>query len=130
MKEMIYSHERKTDILLEGTYKGYNFYIISYEVHPCAYIELPENHPYYDKDYDDMKILVHGGLTYKGNLPSIIGKSNRVFIGWDYAHVGDYLGFTALFHMSDDEKKWTTKEIFEDVKWVINQLSTHEGENK
>ena len=42
MKEMIYGTERETEILFEGTYEGYNFFIVSYGIHPCAYVEIPK----------------------------------------------------------------------------------------
>ena len=32
--------------------------------HRCGYVALPKSHPAAGKDYDDLAIYVHGGLTY------------------------------------------------------------------
>ena len=63
------------------------------------------------------------GLTYSEDYLTGI-KENSWFIGWDYGHFGDYMGYQVKlpvdFSMYD--KKWTTEEIFEEVKDVINQI--------
>ncbi len=48
--------------------------------HLCGYIELPEGSPYADKDYDEIPIECHGGLTFK----------EYNVIGYDCANLGDY----------------------------------------
>ncbi len=128
MKEMIYKPTREVTILADDTYKGYHYVIISYGVHPCAYVEIPKDHKYYDKDYRELDITVHGGLTYGSSLADInIGSKSDYYIGWDYAHAGDFVGYYFLINainavIQEEEKKYTTKEIFEDVKKVIEQL--------
>ena len=125
MKEMIYGTERETEILFEGTYEGYNFFIVSYGIHPCAYVEIPKESKLYLLDYyaDELSsIECHGGLTYADNLSHIIGESDKWFIGWDYAHAGDYEGYDVLFGFRSTNKKWTTEEIYAEVQKVINQL--------
>ena len=64
MKEMIYKDMSTPEILDEGHYKQYHYAIVSLGSHPCAYVELPENHQFYEKFYDDIPIECHGGLTY------------------------------------------------------------------
>ena len=71
-----------------------------------------------------MDLPVHGGVTFTGCLSSTSGKlkkfENRFFIGWDYAHLGDYV--EGVFQWFDD-KKWTVREIIEeDVVPAINYL--------
>ena len=128
MKEMIYGYEQKTEILYEGHYKGYHFLIVSYGTHPCAYVELPKEHKWYGKDYNDIDVDCHWGLTFGDDLDHVLGEEgkNKFFIGWDYAHCGDYNGFNEhprfLGAFSCDGKKWTTKEIYSEVKKVIRQL--------
>ena len=39
------------------------------------------------------------------------------WIGWDYAHLGDYCGWLNVFDSTG--KKWTTEEILQEVKEVI-----------
>lgn len=128
MKEMVYkgfveNGQRVIDMLAEGIYKGFHYAIVSYGTHPCAYIEIPEKHDlYYVNDEDELiAIDCHGGITYVSTTglikPSNENHRDGHWIGWDYAHVCDY-----IFGICYCGKKWTTKEIFEDVKAVIEQL--------
>ena len=115
-KEMVYEYTGKYEILFSGNYEGYNFYIISIGGnHPCAYVEIKEH-----VDYSELEDIIecHWGLTFSGSLNHILSNDNRWFIGWNYAHWGDY---TTLCHDRLD-KKWTTDEIYEEVKNVIKQL--------
>ena len=129
MKEMVYQKNwtpdnRVIDMLDKGIYKGYHYAIVSFGSHPCAYIELPKGHKYYGKDYDDIPIDCHGGLTYssEGLLPSSNDyHRDGYWIGWDYAHLGDYYGWSNAF--INTGKRWTTEEILQEVKEVIEQLS-------
>lgn len=130
MKEMNYVNTRIKEILYEDDYLGYHFLIVSYGSHPCAYIEIPKTHRWYGKLYyrdEELEdIECHGGLTYSDNLSHVLGKeeaNGRWFIGWDYGHSGDYAAdYSTRPGFLDDSKKWTTKEIFEEVKNVIEQI--------
>ena len=54
------------------------------------------------------------------------------FIGWDYAHAGDYTGYFGEERwkaLEMDGKKWTTQEIFEEVKDACYQLKQLEEES-
>lgn len=128
-KQMEYGIERKIEVLFEGTYKGYQFYILSLGTHPTAYIEIPKESKLFGKDYDDINISVHGGLTYADDHLQDI-KKDTWFIGWDYAHLGDYFGFDSLFDtgINRKSKKWTTEEIFDDVVNAIEQIIEGEYE--
>ena len=122
---MVYKTDRETRILFEDDYKGRHFVIVSYGTHPCAYVEVTDT-KYAYLGYDELedKIRCHGGLTYADNLDHVLGENNRWFIGWDYAHAGDYMGYDELFNFKSrfKDKKWTTEEIYEEVKSVIEQL--------
>lgn len=126
MKPMVYKKRGDIEILDNGVYNGYQYWIVSYGSHPCAYVELPKDHKYYGKDYADIPIDCHGGITYSGCHDKI---SNSFLIGWDYAHCDDYLYCNSTKFLGSDVqsfldsgKKWTTEEIFEEVKQVIDQL--------
>lgn len=123
MKEMIYTPERKCEILHKGEYKGYKFYILNLGTHPTAYVEckLENCNSYKDERLDD--ISVHWGFTYYGSA-KWNKEDKAIYLGWDYAHYGDYSGYEVKFpeDISWDSKKWTTAEIFEDVKSVIEQI--------
>ena len=127
---MVYKEHliKNTEILDEGVYDGFHYVILSLGSHPCAYIELPNTHKYYGKDYYNIPIYCHGGLTYSSNEGIVFPKDNLshrdgYWIGWDYAHYGDfcYYGIPYLDCGSFD-KKWTTEEILKEVKDVIEQL--------
>lgn len=124
-EEMNYTVERKKEVLVHGEVYGYNFYIISYGTHPCCYIELPKEHKFYGKHYDDIEIECHDGLTYTENyLRGLI--ENSWVIGWDYAHWNDYAGYYEEIFKNDSNfnecKKWTTEELLDEVIEVIIQL--------
>ena len=128
IKEMIYQKDRKIELLYSDVYRGYKFYIMNLGTHPTAYVEIPKGHPLYEVDYNDIydDIDVHGGLTYSSNHLHISNDEELTgwFIGWDYAHCDDYAGYEIGMPMSIcvGGKKWTTEEIDEDCKDVINQI--------
>jgi|GEM_PF-800168 hypothetical protein len=52
----------------------------------CGYVYIPNDHIYFGKDYHDMSIDCHGGLTY-----SEYQSDNSYKIGFDCGHCMDYL---------------------------------------
>ena len=130
MKEMIYQANRITEILCEGTYKNVQFVIVSYGLHPCAYIRIPENNKYYKKDFCDVELEfpVNGGITYSDNLKRL-GFEEGFWYGWDYAHYSDFSGTDLMFdeNLRTNGKKWTTEEILEEVHNAINYLLNKEN---
>ena len=121
MKPMEYKDlkmgQRIKDILLEGLYKGYHFIIVSYGTHPCAYVEIPQDHPYFERE--DVDLPVHGGVTWAEPFSpalqdQLIPGEYHWFLGWDYNHLGDYSTFSMLTLFGEDLKQWTTWEIFRD----------------
>ena len=121
IKPVKYYLDHRIEILYTDNYKGYNYFIISYGTHPCAYVEIPKNHPYYGVNYMDIddEIEVHGGLTYSSS--GILLLHDTWVIGWDYAHCCDYSPYLADSNL----KKWTTEEIIEECKRVIVQLKNN-----
>ena len=134
MKEMIYQAESKTEILDTGYCLGLLYYIMNLGMHPTAYVRIPENHRYYKKDMDEIDIDVHGGITYSSDHLYIENnqKLEGWFIGWDYAHYGDYAGYEEKLpkELQTGGKKWTTEEIFKEVKSVCYQLQKTEEEKE
>jgi len=112
MKEMVYTSERKREVLDTGYFHGFFYYILNLGTHPTAYIRIPESHSCYKKDYDEIDIDVHGGLTYAKDYLHVENnvKMEGWFIGWDYAHAGDYMGYymsefyRMLPHHENDKK--------------------------
>ena len=126
---MEYYEFEHTIVLKKGEYKGYKYVIISYGTHPCAYVCIPKKHKYYEKSIDElMEVCCHGGITYSNSdlIYNPLVLKDSWWIGWDYAHCYDYSGrYISDSNMNSifkDNKKWTTKEIFKEVKEVINEL--------
>lgn len=112
MKEMVYLSKRTNrQILHSGEFDGYQFYIVSYGTHPCAYVKAEI--PLSVKD----RIECNGGITFDGSaFKEFKVKGN--YIGWDYAHCWDFAGYAP--EMGGEIH--TTEGIFWDVKKVISQL--------
>lgn len=121
MKEMVYINGYNADpeILDEGYVHGYHYCIVSRGSHPCAYVEIPKDHPCYGLNYEKIEVSCHGGLTYseKGIGPLF---PDAFWIGWDYMHFGDRI---ELPSHGIKGKTWTTREMLVDVENVVYQLS-------
>lgn len=125
-KEMIYYKKQRCELLASGICFGYKYYVLNLGTHPTAYVEIPQDNKNYKKKYDDIDILVHGGLNYSEKSLSFENQTlEGWFIGWDYAHYGDYCGILTYL-VKDNGKKWTTKEILADVFSVCEQLAIQE----
>lgn len=126
-KPMIYSESRKVERLAMEVYKGYEFAVMNLGTHPCCYIKLPKGHKYYGKNYNDIPLSVHGGLTYSEKhlwvTEDVIDETGW-WIGWDYAHIGDYLGFESVFRHEYEppNKLWTIEELEQDCRNAIDEL--------
>ena len=127
IKEMVYKPTfEPVKVLARDSYKDHEYVVVSYGVHPCAYVVIQEGQPYFDAtDYEDVEIECHGGCTWVDwGLHGIIDKNSKV-IGWDYGHYNDFSGtylrddFSPLFN---ETKRWTTEEIIAECKEVIEQL--------
>lgn len=107
-------------------YKGYKCRIMRlgsgvYKmIHLCGYIYIPEGHKYFGKDYDDLEIDVHGGLTYADTTLRFQPEVGW-WIGFDCAHAGDlsYLEESQNF----SHNVYRTMEFVEnELKSVVDQL--------
>jgi hypothetical protein len=89
-----------------------------------AYIKLPKDHPWQEfmDDYDSIPLNVHGGVTFAKE----VREPNRSFqqftegswIGWDYAHLGDYIPLLS----NSCGSIWDQESVLVDVKDAIDQL--------
>lgn len=117
------------------TYKGVKYII---KQNPkmlfwLAYIRLPDGHRWTKKkDYNDIPLDVHGGVTYmskvtKENIKDHWqGFSEGTWVGWDYGHAGDFIYcgtiFNSLYPISLEDKRWEYEEVEKEVKDAIRQV--------
>ena len=121
---------RHFEVLAQDVYEGFPFAIMNYGTHPCCYVGVPKGHTLYKRIYDEGDMPnCHGGVTYSERGLSRQGEVYIPFdywvLGWDYGHAGDYCSYYSEYDQTSflhDCKKWTTKEMLEDVETVILQL--------
>lgn len=123
----------RAKLLAHGTYKGLDFYVVSRGTHPCAYINAAET-DLVGKDtdeLDDTGIDCHGGFTFANNALSV-SDGEGWYIGWDYAHAGDFTGWHWYRLMGNEDcQMWTTVEIIAECIGVIDQIILwQENKNK
>lgn len=124
-------------VIAQGTYKGLNYYVKNIEgMHPTAYIELSQKFRLYNDAYElekyegKVSIECHGGVTYVSQTLRGVdndGERNHRFVGWDYGHCTDFSGYYIGSERFSEKKKWTTEEIIEECKEVIEQILNLEG---
>lgn len=61
----------------------------------------------------------HGDITYIPEAGLLDRLQKKPYIGWDYAHIGDYKCWSAT---KDEGKKWTYEEIIQEVNNVVEYL--------
>ncbi len=124
MKDTIYTAEAGGCKLLEsGIIDGYNYIIATMGTHPRAYVEIPEWHLFHHLRPSILERLVHchGGLTCIEHMPPPVLDihNTNLWIGWDYAHIGDHMEYPKL---NIPGRKYSFEEIQQDVKDVISQI--------
>lgn len=132
MQEMKYqcNHKEYREVLDTGFCFGLLYYILNLGLFPTAYVKIPEGHALYGKSVNEININAHGGINFSHDSLQI-RENERVkgwFIGWDYAHAGDYIGSDDLLppEFRTSGKKWTTQEIYKEVREVCYQIKEAE----
>lgn len=109
-------------MIQSGEHAGFEYFIAWFKAHPNAYIRIPKDHPYYQKDYHEIddKELVHCGFTFSGeDVGRRYGMPEGWYLGWDYGHCMDFLNFPDC---KLDGFKWSVKDIEEEIKEVIDKI--------
>jgi hypothetical protein len=78
--------------------------------HLCGYIQVDATHPWYGKDYNNVDVEVHGGLTY----------CTSGWFGFDCAHAGDLV--PAMPPMGDNDNLFNDGDVYRDMGYVVNEL--------
>ena len=124
------------------TYKDYKCCVLFQALgYRCGYVLVPYWHSQYEKNFDDIPIRCHGGLTYSSH--DLMGQTSPSWwIGFDCAHTGDmpdresqmkYFGdneqddfFNMLNFMSGNDTGFgTVKNLdfcIEECKNIVDQL--------
>jgi len=127
---------------VEWNHAGLNCMAIrhSRHFHWCGYVGLPPHHPDYGKDYDDVDVDVHGGLTYGEKCVGhvchqpLTGEPDELFwFGFDCAHWSDLQpGMVAILKdlsmpmLTDfNLERFSTYRDIDFVKRETNQLAEH-----
>ena len=76
-----------------------------------GYVRIPEGHPYYEKNYEDIPVSVHGGLTF----------SNHIFDNGKYFSDGYWVGFDTA-HYGDTKEKWTMENVLQETIHLFKEI--------
>lgn len=104
---------------------GFNCVIVKWDgksgmSHRCGYVEIPENHPFYNHDSIDCEIECHGGITYDEMI------EGKFWIGFDTNHLMDKCNPKSLEYcqkevesiVSQLNENWET-EIITDKEYYL-----------
>lgn len=99
--------------------------------HLCAYVRIPENHPWYKKGYDEIEVDIHGGLSFsslwKDEKTPV---ANGYYIGFDCAHSMDICPSINLYIKTNPYMKrlcekypldLLPKPYYKNIEFVINE---------
>lgn len=118
---MQYGHLDGAVTLDHEIYRDYEYLVVNFGSHPAAYVRIPKGHPYYEKEFWNMKIKPHSDLSFGGTLEKY--HLEGFWIGWEYNLFGDFVaGRTRDFITEGWHKQYVTSEIIEKIHEVIDQL--------
>lgn len=123
-----YTWSDKPRLIYDGEYLDRHFKVVFLKTCPVVYVEYRDDFKSVDvKTMDEMTCIktLNKDVAYKACPTPALGslvvlKDKRVYFGRHYGHSGDYV-VTRDGHI--DGKKYTVKEIVEDVKKVINYFN-------
>lgn len=75
------------------------------EDYRCGYVGVPKGHPLYGKQYTELDIAVHGGLTFSDRGDGQYLDRRHWWFGFDCAHYGDTLAFWTLERVKGETQK-------------------------
>ncbi|MEM2772553.1 MAG: hypothetical protein QXR88_01760 [Candidatus Pacearchaeota archaeon] len=79
-----------------------------------GYVVLPKGHKFYGKNCEDIKVDIHGGLTFAEEY------REGWVIGFDTAHIFDYIPL--LGEKQYYKNIWTAKKVINETKKLAEQL--------
>lgn len=98
----------------------------------CGYVALPLRHPLAGKKYDDMPILVHGGLTFGNEGDEKLREKGYFLYGFDCGHHGDFapqivqtleeVGISSTKHWYEDTTYRNVAYVRQEIKYMVKQF--------
>lgn len=108
-------------------YKGFRCKVVFQQLgHRCGYVEIPKGHELFEKDYEDIDVQVHGGLTYANHYVAPEGETENWWIGFDCAHYMDGRDYETAYKLYKDHP-----EVLSSLKYmekVDKMFDTNVGE--
>lgn len=82
------------------TYRSYKYAIWfhDYQGYRCGYVQIPENHPFYEQNFTEID-LNSIGLSFSGHIKGLDGW----FIGWDHHHLWDAIDEDGIRKIHGDD---------------------------
>lgn len=83
-----------------------------------GYVKIPTDHHWHGKDYDEIDVEVHGGLTYGGGAAG--------WIGFDTLHSGDiWPGMDRKYLMppSKRDRHWTPADVAAEARSLARAVA-------
>ncbi len=80
--------------------------------HLCGYVTLTSDNDFYGKEYDDIPVHCHGGLTYASD------HEDKWIIGFDCAHFEDLQPFYT------DQDLWEKTRTYRDMQYVTEECES------
>lgn len=80
--------------------------------HLCGYVSLTSDNDFFGKDYDDIPVSCHGGLTYASD------QGGNWVIGFDCAHYDDLQPFYT------DQDIYGDNRVYKDMEFVTEECES------
>ena len=109
----------------EFTYKNYDCLIRRTPMKIlCGYVKLLKEHKYFGKDYDNIPVEVHGGITWSGEFQDEEG----YYLGFDCGHFNDLIPYeigrypSFISDMPSNDVYRTMEYVEQEIKSMIDQM--------
>lgn len=102
-----------------------------WSMHRCGYVRIPAGHPWHGRDYNDIPVEVHCGLTFSRIEPCAHEDGIGYWVGFDCHHLGDS-GFprnhefpagTSSYLMENDGHYWELDEVQFETESLATQIN-------
>mgnify|MGYP000897041619 CR=1 FL=1 len=95
--------------------------IVRGPVSVVVYLGIPIDHTFVRKDYNNIELDCHGGLTFSNEGDGINRPEGLWWYGWDYAHAGDKAFYEESFRISN-RIEWNDEMVAEDIVPAIQEF--------